>query len=401
MTTAYFDCFGGAAGDMIVAGLLDAGASLGELREQLGRLPLDAYTLAAEGVTRGGIAGTLFTVALDEPPAEHHHHDPHHHHGRNLPDIFALLDAAGYPRRADDRIRGIFRRLAEAEATVHNTTVEAIHFHEVGAVDSIVDIVGAVLGMEHLDIERIVASPIPMGSGTVRCAHGVLPVPAPATAELMRAGVIAPGDAVGELCTPTGAAILTTLAEAFGPLPPLAVDAIGYGAGSRDDAGRINMLRVFVGRDGGESTADTVVELAANVDDTSGEVLGAVLGMLLETGALDAWAVPITMKKSRPAVQVGVLCRRADVERLTELLLRETTTLGVRRHACARTKLERTTVTVETVYGPVRVKRSGRGGRTYTVAPEFDDCARAATAHHVPIRHVRAAALAACEEQTS
>ncbi len=398
MTTAYFDCFGGAAGDMIVAGLLDAGAALGELREQLGRLPLDGYTLAADHVTRGTIAGTLFTVALDEPPAEHHH-PHHHHHGRNLPDIFALLDAAGYPRRVDDRIRRIFRRLAAAEAKVHNTTVEAIHFHEVGAVDSIVDIAGAVLAMEQLNVERIVASPIPMGRGTIHCAHGVLPVPAPATAELMRAGAIAASDAVGELCTPTGAAILTTLADAFGPLPPLAVDAIGYGAGSRDDEGRINMLRVFVGRDGDETTADTVVELAANVDDTSGELIGAVLGLLLEAGALDAWATPMTMKKSRPALQVGVLCRPADVERLEELLLRETTTIGVRRHACARTKLQRTTVTVETAYGPVRVKLSGRGGQTYTAAPEFDDCARAATAHHVPIRQVQAAALAAREEQ--
>jgi len=389
MTTAYFDCFGGAAGDMIVAALIDAGVRLADLRDQLGRLGLDDYTLAAESVTRGGIGGTLFDVQLT--PADDDHG---HSHGRHLGDILEMLDRAGYARRADSRIRRVFRRLAEAEAKVHRTTVEKIHFHEVGAVDSIVDIVGAGLALELLDVDHIGCSPIPMGSGQVTCAHGVLPVPAPATAELMREGVIAPSQGEGELCTPTGAALMTTLADAFGPLPAMAVDAIGYGAGGREDPERINLLRVFIGSPDAGGQVDTAVELTANVDDTSGEVIGSAMEMLIAAGALDVWATPITMKKSRPAVQVGILCSPGDVDALEEILFRQTTTIGVRRHACSRTRLDRRHETVETPYGAIRLKVSGRRGDDYTVAAEFDDCRRAAEAHNVPVKEVQAAALA-------
>lgn len=398
MKTAYFDCFGGASGDMILGALLDAGADLALLRVELARLGVMGYALSRQTVTRGGLRGLKFDVELEPEQDEHAHHpapggEGGHAHHRGLSDILALLDQARYAERVDTRIRKIFRRLGAAEAKVHGTTIEQVHFHEVGAIDSIVDIVGSVLALEELGIERIVCSPIPLGSGTVRCQHGVFPVPAPATAELMLDGAIAPSDFPAELCTPTGAAILTTLAESFGPLPAMAIESIGYGAGGRDDPGRANLLRVFIGSQDDDGHADTVMELAANIDDASGELIGAAVEMLLAAGALDVWTTPIAMKKNRPAVQIGFLCEPADVERLEEILFSQTTTIGIRRRLCQRSKLSRRHVIVETPYGAVRVKVSGRQGREYTAAPEFEDCARAAQAHHVPIKEVQAVAM--------
>ncbi len=453
MTLAYFDCFGGASGDMILGALLDAGLRLDDLRDALKRLGVTGYRLSAERVTRGGLGGTKFHVHLGEdepepphdhahdhdrphthdhghdhahehPPAHGHSHDhphdadlghshphrpatppepghdhphPHEHghaHGRNLTDILHLLDHAGLSERADQWARRIFQRLAAAEAKVHNTTPDQVHFHEVGAVDSIVDIIGAAIALDRLGVDRVVCSPIPLGTGTVRCDHGLMPVPAPATAELMRDGVIAPSDFPRELCTPTGAAILTTLAESFGPLPAMRVDAIGYGAGGRDDPGRANLLRVFLGRDAAAGQADTVMELTANIDDLSGQLLGAVLEQLLEAGALDAWASPLVMKKSRPAWQLGVLCSPQAADALEGLIFRETTTIGIRRRPASRSKLARRHVRVETPYGPVRVKVSSAGdGEEYSATPEFDDCLQAARTHHVPVKEVQQAAL--------
>lgn len=448
MKVAYFDCFGGASGDMIVGALLDAGVRLDRLRADLKRLALSGYSLSIDRVTRNGLAGLKFDVHMDdgslahthaadaEPahahphghghghghdhghdhdhphdhdhghPHDHEHGHPHDHedepphehehphvHGRGLADILHLLDHADLPERTLDRARRVFRRLGQAEAKMHNVPVEQVHFHEVGAVDSIVDIVGACLALELLGVERILCSAIPLGTGTVRCAHGVMPVPAPATAELMRDGLVAPSDYSKELCTPTAAAILTTLAESFGPLPAMKVEAIGYGAGGRDDPGRANLMRVFVGEIDAGGQADTVVELHANVDDTPGQVLGAVVEMLLAAGALDAWTAPIAMKKSRPAVQIGVLCRPEDVSALERILFAETTTIGIRRHTCARTKLLRHHETVETPYGPVRVKVSGDGTTVFSAVPEFDDCLSAGRTHHVPIKEVQQAAI--------
>lgn len=396
MTIAYFDCFGGASGDMIVGALLDAGVRLEDLRAELKKLGLPGYSLDVEQVQRGALAGLKFHVHVEEHHEHEHGEGRHHHHGRNLPDILHLLDHGKLAERADRRARLIFRRLAEAEAQVHNMPVEQVHFHEVGAVDSIVDIVGACVAMELLGVETISCSPIPLGCGTVNTAHGVLPVPAPATALLMRGHPVAASDFPKELCTPTAAAILTTLAESFGPLPAMQLGGVGYGAGGRDDPGRINMLRVFIGQPeqsaDASGQADTVVEMGCNLDNATGEILGATVALLLEAGALDAWTTPIYMKKSRPAVQLSVLCRPGDEEKLEAILFEQTPTLGVRRHACRRSKLSRRSVTVETPYGPVRVKVSGRDGRDCTVAPEFDDCFQAAQAHHVPVRQVMAEA---------
>lgn len=424
MTVAYFDCFAGAAGDMIVASLLGAGANLSQLRADLARLGVGGYALRAETVQRGGLAGVQFCVDLEPHthqhghPHEHEHghehqhghaheheHDqgdaPSHHHPRHrgLGDVLALIEAAELAPRARERAMRIFRRLAEAEAKVHGCTVNDVHFHEVGAVDSIVDIVGACLALEQLDVDRVLCSRIPLGSGTVECAHGVLPVPAPATAELVRGADVEAGGIAGEATTPTGASILLTLAEAQGPLPAMRVTAIGQGAGTRNDGERANVLRVFVGEEAtDDDTADTLVELSANVDDCSGEWLARAIEQLLAAGCVDAWAAPVVMKKSRPAWQVSALCDERDVAEAERILFAETTTFGVRRRPCRRRKLARRHVTVETPYGPVRVKEGRSDGRLVSASPEWADCAAAADSHHVAAKEVYAAAQAAWRE---
>ena len=413
---------------MIVGALLDAGADFAQLQNHLARLGLDEFTVTGESVRRAGIGGTKFHVLIHNPGSadhghphghshdhshEHDHDHPHEHgqeHGhsheehdhaapsrhRGLAEILRLIDSAALPVRAAERARRIFQRLGEAEAHVHRVPLEDVHFHEVGAVDSIVDIVGACVALELLGVDRVICSPIPAGSGTFRCAHGELPAPAPATAALLSGGaVLADKPLRGEVTTPTGAAILTTLAESYGPLPAMAVSAVGYGAGTRDAADRPNLLRVYLGQPTADGDSDHVVELSANIDDVSGEVLGHAMGRLMELGALDAWATPIYMKKNRPATQISALCLPADVDAVQAVLFAETTTFGVRRMSLARTKLERTFQAVETAYGPIRVKVGRRGGRVLSAAPEFADCQAAARSHHVTVKEVMEATLTA------
>jgi len=383
-TLAYFDCFAGAGGDMIVAALLDAGADLEALRVALRALPLSGYDIAAEKVLRGGLTGLRFAVGLDpavEQPA------------RGLGEILALIEQAHLPARAAERARMVFTRLADAEAKVHGIAPDEVHFHEVGAVDSIVDVVGACVALELLGVERVYCSTVPLGRGTVTTDHGRLPVPAPATAELLVGAAAAGGEGLeGEATTPTAAAVLTTLAEAFGPMPEMALRAVGWGAGTRDAGTVPNLLRVFVGEPAEAGTADAVVELSANVDDCTGELLGATIERLLAAGCVDAWAVPATAKKSRPAWVLSALCAEGDVQAAERILFAETTTFGVRRHRCARSKLLRHHETVETPYGPIRVKVGRLGAETVTASPEYADCLAAAETHHVPLREVMAAA---------
>ena len=388
MRLAHFDCFAGAGGDMIVASLLDAGCDFQALRAMLGRLGLGGYELSATQVRRDGLGGVKFDVRLQA--GEHHH--------RNLADILSLIDAAGLPARAADRARRIFERLAAVEAKIHRVDVEQVHFHEVGAVDSILDIAGACCALELLNIDRIACSGIPLGSGMVKCEHGLLPVPAPAAAELLRGVPVRDVAITGEATTPTAAAVFATLAESFGPMPPMNVQAIGYGAGSREGGSVPNLLRVFVGERADDGTSDSVVELCANLDDCSGEVLGATIELLLASGALDAWAGPIVMKKSRPAWQISVLCQPGDADAMEGILFEQTTTFGVRRSGWTRGKLDRAHVNVQTPYGPVRVKTGRRAGRVVTASPEFEDCRQAASAHHISVREVMAAAQAAYRE---
>ncbi|MCK4601343.1 MAG: nickel pincer cofactor biosynthesis protein LarC, partial [Phycisphaerae bacterium] len=333
---------------------------------------------------RGGLAGVKFTVEGQDkgPPCRH------------LSDIQSLLEGAALPSRAKDRSERIFARLAEAEAKVHDIGIEEVHFHEVGAVDSIVDIVAACIALELLDVDRVLCSPIPVGRGAIECGHGVMPAPAPATTQLLIGARTAESQLDGEITTPTAAAVLTTLAESFGPLPEMEVMSIGYGAGTRTDGPLPNLLRVYIGRACEDGTVDTVVELLANIDDCSGELIGATIEKLLSAGCVDAWASPIATKKSRPAWTLSALCSPSDVAAAERLFFTETTTFGIRRRTCSRTKLQRRHETVETPYGPVRIKVGSRGGEVISAQPEFSDCRKAAQAHHVPIKEVFAAAEA-------
>ncbi|MBN1554258.1 MAG: nickel pincer cofactor biosynthesis protein LarC [Phycisphaerae bacterium] len=388
MTCLYFDCFAGAAGDMIVGALLDLGVSFDAFRAELAKLPIEGVSLRLEDVQRRGLAGKKFHV--DVPNGD----QPHRH----LSDILELIEEANLPARAARWAKDIFTRLAQAEAQVHNIPIEKVHFHEVGAVDSIVDIVGAAVAMDLLDVEQVYCSPIPLGSGTVECEHGVIPVPAPATARLLAGAATVPGEADGELTTPTAAAVLTTLSETFGPPPAMEISAVGYGAGSRQFEKLPNLLRVFLGRLSEDGAADSIVEVSANIDDCTGELLGAAIEKLLAAGCVDAWATPVFTKKSRPAWVLSALCRPGDVKAIEQMFFTETTTFGVRRRACGRTKLLREFVTVETPYGPIRMKVGKRDGRVITAKPEFADAQAAAESHGQSIRTVLAAAEHAYRE---
>ncbi len=381
---AYFDCFSGASGDMLLGSLLDAGLSLDELQADLARLGVGGYRLAAERVTRRGLTGTHLHVELD----------PGQRPARHPSDVEAIVGGSGLPPRVVERSLAVFRRIARVEAAIHGTRVEEVHFHEIGAVDSLIDIVGFVGGLERLGVEEVYASPLPLGSGTIETEHGRLPVPAPATLALLaEAGApTLPGPGAGELVTPTGAALLAELATF--ERPAMTLMAAGYGFGTRETRWA-NALRVWLGEplapaDGTE--AAQVVELACNLDNASPEVLGYVLEQLLAAGALDAWFTPIQMKKNRPAVKLSVLARPEDQAGLADLLLRETPTLGVRYQALSRTTAGREVRSVETPWGEVRVKVKLLAGRAVAAAPEYDDCARLAAGAGVPLEQVMEAA---------
>jgi len=382
MTTAYFDCFNGAAGDMILASLIHAGADADALRRQLAALPIGGYTLAVETINKQGFAATRFRIDQDETAAQPHRH---------LKDIVDILDGADLPGPVIDKAKQIFTRLAEAEAKVHGTTIDAVHFHEVGAIDAILDITGTVIALDQLGVDRVVVSPIPVGSGTVRCDHGVMPVPAPATAELLRGVPIAETEETGELTTPTGAAVLTTLADAFGPVPDMRIDAIGYGAGTRDGRTRPNVLRVMLGTTSDAAESDRITVLETNLDDETPEVIAHATGRLLAAGALDVYTLPIQMKKGRPGTLLTVLVEPGQAGELEAVLFAETSTFGVRRATMWRSKLRRRHETVRTRFGAIRVKVGTREGVT-TATPEYEDCRAAAEAHGVALRVVMDAA---------
>ena len=389
MAFMYIDAVFGASGDMLLGALLDAGLSEAALRETLARLPVAGYEISVRREKRLGIAATRAEVSVEEHGHDHHGHEGHR--ARHLGDIEAIIDGAGLPGRAAEWAKAVFRRLAEAEAKVHGSTPEQVHFHEVGAVDSIVDIVGVCAGLAILGIDRIRSSPLPMGSGYVNSAHGRLPVPAPAVVELMRGAPTRACDEQGELTTPTGAAILVTLADGFGPMPPMVTEAVGYGAGSRQGERVPNVVRVMIGRlceEAGAGGADEVWLLEANLDDATGETLGAATRSLFAAGALDVWLAPVTMKKGRPGVVLACLADDGALAAVEEAIFRETTTFGVRRSRVVRSKLDREHVEVATPFGAVRVKVGRRAGKVITALPEYDDCVRLAEAKGVTFREV-------------
>lgn len=376
---AYLDCGSGISGDMTLGALVDAGVDLAAMNAAIGSLGLPGCRLVAQEVRKNGYRATQVTVEY-EP--EHKHRHLHH--------ILAMIDAGRLSDRQKDLARRIFTRLAEAEAKVHGTSVEKVHFHEVGAADSIADIVGAAVGWDLLGVERIVASPVPTGSGRITIAHGEVSIPAPATAELLQGIPLAESAVKGELTTPTGAAILATLVAAFGPLPAMTVRRIGLGAGTKDFEGQANVLRLFVGEtaDPAGLETDQVCMLETNLDDLTGEMVGYCVTRLWEAGALDVYTTAIQMKKQRPGVMLTVLCRPPEADVLEAILFSETTTLGVRRATLNRRLLRRQEHVVQTEWGPVAGKKAWLADGTVRFAPEFEACRRIAAEHGLPLRVV-------------
>ena len=394
---AYFQPFSGLSGDMALGALIDAGLDLDRLRTALDGLHLDGYRLESESVLRGAFACTRLQVRVDGDGDPHSHSHSHSHPHRSLSAILAILEASELSPRTRERAAAVFRRLGEAEARVHGVDVEQIHFHEVGAVDSIVDITAFCVALELLEIDAVFSAPVTVGTGFVRGAHGRMPLPAPATLELLRGVPIVHTDSGAELCTPTGAALLSTLCESFGPMPAGRVESIGYGAGDERGGPTANAVRVWLAETSellasegasGEATRDVVVQLETNVDDMSAEWLGWLVDRLLEVGALDVWISPILMKKSRPAHQLSVLSSIDKESRVAEELFRESTTFGVRRQLVERHVLERRVREVPTPWGPVRVKSGSLGGRAISAAPEFDDLRRVARRSGRPLKEV-------------
>jgi pyridinium-3,5-bisthiocarboxylic acid mononucleotide nickel chelatase len=385
MRTLYFDCFAGASGDMILGALVAAGVNPDELREQLSRLNVDGFKINFETVDRSGLSATYARV---ETAHEHKH--------RHLSDVKQIIESSGVSDAAKKLAIQIFTRLAEAEARVHNEPIDHVHFHEVGALDAIVDIVGAAICFDLLKIDRFVCSPLHVGSGTIQMAHGRFPVPPPAVAELLKGVPFYSTDIQGELLTPTGAAIITTVSREFGPIPQMKTDVTGYGAGTRQYKDFPNVLRVLLGETEEKGASDErLLVIETNIDDVSGQILGYVMDRAFELGALDCYFTPIQMKKNRPGVLLSVLCAKEQKEALMNLLFTETTTLGVRSYEVARRALRRSMVTVETQYGPIDVKVAHLNGRVVNEMPEFEQVRAAAAKAGVAVKVVEDAVRAA------
>jgi uncharacterized protein (TIGR00299 family) protein len=378
----HLDCFSGISGDMTLAALLDAGADVEAVRAGLDSLGLP-IRLEAARIRKGGFAAMQVTITA---PEEHSH--------RHLPDVEQILQRGRLSEVQRDLALRIFRRLAEAEAAAHGLPLEMVHFHEVGALDSIADIAGVAIALDLLGVERISCRSVPTGTGMVHCAHGMMPIPAPGTAELLKGIPLAPTSIKGELTTPTGAAILATVVHQWCEHPLMTVERIGHGAGQRDLVEQPNLLRVFVGTqatDANPNESDQVWMLETNLDDVPAEVIGYCCEQLLAAGALDVFCTPIQMKKSRPGVLISVLAPESAVAELEAILFRETETFGIRRYRVERHKLQREVASVQTPWGEVRGKRGWReqGPRVFT--PEYESCARIARQHGVPLREVYAA----------
>jgi len=452
MRIAYLDCFSGMSGDMFLGALVDAGVPARLLEETVAALDIGAR-LEVSRVNRSGISATKVDVYVHgekELPREvyweqqahghshehqhrhghgHGHNQEHvelrehnygrtessqragpalsavegapapHEHGRGLKEIREIIGKAGISEGAKSTVIAIFEALGAAEAKVHNIDIEKVHFHEVGAVDAMVDIVCASVGAEALGVDEIVCSPLNVGGGTVKCAHGTFPVPAPATVELLKNAPVYSSGIQAELVTPTGAAIVKTLASRFEPFPEMKIEKTGYGAGTRDFPGHANVVRLTIGEARPELAAktpqETVTVLEASLDDLNPQVFGYVMDRLLEEGALDAFGAPVQMKKNRPGMLLTVLCRPEDASKLTELIFTETTTLGVRRREENRQALARKWITVATRWGDVRLKVASLNGTVTNYAPEYEDCRRIAMEHHVPLKSVMQEAVQA------
>jgi pyridinium-3,5-bisthiocarboxylic acid mononucleotide nickel chelatase len=395
----YFDCFSGISGDMTLGALLDAGLPFDDLKRALGSLALGDAHIHAKRVLRTGVSATKFSV--HEHTHDHaHSHDHEHHHShththRSLPAIFTLIDGAALSPEGRDRAKAMFQRLGEAEAAIHQMPIDEVHLHEVGSLDSIIDIVGTVFAMEWAGADRIVCSPLNVGGGLVTSAHGVFPVPAPATVRLLGEAPVYGGAVQKELVTPTGALIATTYASSFGPIPAMSVERVGYGAGDRDDPVTPNVLRVLIGRETEGAQAARVTMIECEIDDMNPQIFGVVMDRLYAAGALEVFYIPVQMKKNRPGTLLTVVAPPELRARMTDVIFRETTTIGLRHHDVDRECLERAIVVVETPIGTVRFKVASRDGGVLNATPEFEDCAALAAANNLPVKEVLAIALRA------
>jgi pyridinium-3,5-bisthiocarboxylic acid mononucleotide nickel chelatase len=396
MQIAYFDCFSGASGDMILGALIDAGLEIDVLAKELTKLKLSHYQLHTTKVLKNGIAGTRIHIEVDQ---EHHNR-----HSRHLQEIQQIIAESNLADRIKEQSLAIFMRLAQAEATVHMIDIQQIHFHEVGAVDAILDVVGAVIGLAYLNVEKVYCSAIHVGAGTVRCQHGVLPVPAPATAELIKGKPVYSTGVAGELLTPTGAAILTTIAQ-FDPLPAMTLERTGYGAGHLD-LPIPNLLRVFIGKTSkaadkqdepaGDYETEVVGAIETGIDDMNPQIYDHIMDRMLEKGALDVILQPVQMKKNRPAIMLTVICPVDKVNEFADLIMRETTTIGLRWRLENRIKAQRRIIEVQTEYGVIRCKVAAAGKEIINISPEYEDCRRAAAKTKIPLKHIMEAARSAC-----
>jgi uncharacterized protein (TIGR00299 family) protein len=428
----YFDGFSGISGDMILGAFLDAGLPLDSLRAALGSLAVSGYSVAAEKVLRAGISATRFVVQEDgvEPHTDDDHehglaatpatddsarapthidahenagtHTHTHAHGpgdrhrhRSLPEIRELIAGSALSSTGRERAVALFQRLAEAEARIHQMPVEQVHLHEVGELDSIIDIVGAVFAMEWAGADRVVCSPLNVGGGMVQSAHGHFPVPAPATLALLGDAPIYSGRVQKELVTPTGALVATSYAHAFGPMPAMSIERIGYGAGSRDNAGTPNVLRILIGRAADHTSAERVIVIECEIDDMNPQLFGTAMERLYAAGALDVFYVPVQMKKNRPGTLLTVVAAPELRQQLADIIFRETTTIGLRHHEVERECLEREIVPVQTALGIVRFKLASRDGRIINAVPEFEDCAALSRMHNMSVKDVQSVALQA------
>ena len=380
MKQAYFDCFSGISGDMTLGALIDLGTPVEWLQNELSRLPLNGFHLTVTPMMRNGIQATFVSVEVEDSG-----------HSRDYKTIKSLLAGCPLSDAVKSRSLTIFERLARAEAGIHDCAPDEVHFHEVGGVDAIVDIVGTALCLEKLGINQVISSRIPLGSGFVDCQHGKLPVPAPATIEILKDVTVYGTDVACELVTPTGAAIITSLAESFGPLPPMRVEKTGYGAGQRELADRPNLLRIITGSpaatDDGLST-DEIIILETCIDDMNPELFGYIMERLFSDGALDVYWIPLHMKKNRPGTMVQVLCEQAGKDRLIQRLLSETTSLGVRYYKAKRKLLAREQVTIQTSFGEIQVKRVMHPDGRERLVPEYDVCREVALKLNLPLQVV-------------
>jgi pyridinium-3,5-bisthiocarboxylic acid mononucleotide nickel chelatase len=390
MTIVYFDCFAGASGDMLLASLLDAGAQLPAVLEELKKLPLSGYEIKTARVMKRGISALDVTVAVEEKSQPHRH----------FSDIAKMLRESGLSPKVLETSLAVFTLLAQAEGKIHGRPPEKVHFHEVGAVDSIVDIVGIAAALENLGVKAVYSSPLHVGSGTVRCAHGTIPVPAPATLEVLRGVPVYSRGIEAELLTPTGASVLAVLAT-FGPMPAMHIKNCGYGAGKKD-LEIANIVRAVLGEASSAQSGlreEEAVILEANIDDLNPEIYGYVMEKLFAAGALDVYLSPIQMKKNRPATLLRVLASPAAEKEMLSILFRETTTLGVRRLEARKLMLERNHVTVDSAYGSARVKIGRWDGEIINAVPEYEDCLTLARQHGIPLKEVYRAVTAAYEDQ--